>query len=797
MRSKECIPIIILSLAITCIFFYNVFVFGNVAFPGDLLITEYNPWKTYSYLGYAPGAFPSKAQYFDVVRQLYPWKTFSIDLLKKGELPLWNPYNFSGAPLIANFQSGVFYPPNFLYFFVAQQTAWSILVVSQLALVFFFTYLFARKIGIHLLGALLSAVSFAFSSFMIVWVEYNTIVHVIAWFPLILFSFESFLETPKRGYLMLFTLGIVFSLLAGHLQVFATLFFFVLIYIIWRLHSTKKISQLPTFLLLATLAIGIGGIQLFPGIELIRESARVSHQYDFLMRKILIQPWQLVMFFVPDFFGNPATRNYWLSDTYVGKMTSIGVVPLFFVLYSLFSKRKTYVKFFSATALVVLLLTTVNPLTALLYKFNIPLISASAPTLMLFLFSFSLSLLCGLGMNAWWKDKGSLKSYARIVLPLAVVFLLLWGGVVVVSNAFTVLKEEHVWIAVRNLILPTFTLFGGGILFLVSVVREKLKPILFMCLFMLHVAFLFYSFQKFNPFSPSSSVFPDAPLFAFLKREAGIDRFWGYGSAYIEANFATQYSLFSPEGYDPLYPKRYGEFIQSSRDGKVKTEFSVRTRSDAVIAPGFGELDFAKNQYRLKILDILGVKYILDRVENGSTEKTFPKGRFKLVYEKDGWKVFENVRSAPRVFLTSDYKVFTTPDEFEKIFFDKQFDPSKTVLLEEQIDQLNDSNHLTEKTHVELSSYTSNKLLFKVNTETNRLLFLSDTYYPGWNAYIDDEQTTIYRANYAFRAILVPAGQHVVKFTYEPESFKIGKYISGVSVVLAVFMLFFARKVFR
>ena len=107
--AKKILPFFIL-LAITAIFFRNYLVKGFIPFPGDLLLSEYQPFRSYSYHGYVAGAIPSKAQYFDVIRELYPWKTVVIGELKNGKFPLWNPYNFSGAPLLANYQSQVFYP---------------------------------------------------------------------------------------------------------------------------------------------------------------------------------------------------------------------------------------------------------------------------------------------------------------------------------------------------------------------------------------------------------------------------------------------------------------------------------------------------------------------------------------------------------------------------------------------------------------------------------------------------------------------------------------------------------------
>lgn len=194
----------------------------------------------------------------------------------------------------------------------------------------------------------------------------------------------------------------------------------------------------------------------------------------------------------------------------------------------------------------------------------------------------------------------------------------------------------------------------------------------------------------------------------------------------------------------------------------------------------------------MKVADLLGVKYVLDRVENASTQKEFPQERFSLIYEKDGWKIFENKKALPRVFLVSKYKVAKTSREFEKIFFAKDFNPLKTIILEEElIENFDDSNH---RSSLELVSYTPNKIKIKTNVDGSRLLFLSDTYYPGWKVYVDGKETKIYRANYAFRAVVVNAGKHDVKFIYEPTSFKLGYIVSFVSLVFAGVWLLTIKK---
>jgi hypothetical protein len=62
-------------------------------------------------------------------------------------------------------------------------------------------------------------------------------------------------------------------------------------------------------------------------------------------------------------------------------------------------------------------------------------------------------------------------------------------------------------------------------------------------------------------------------------------------------------------------------------------------------------------------------------------------------------------------------------------------------------------------------------------------LFSSETYYPGWKAFLDGKETRIFVADYAFRAVEVPAGEHEIQFSYQPVSFRIGLYAGFAALV--------------
>src|SRR5207247_1360779 len=86
--------------------------------------------------------------------------------------------------------------------------------------------------------------------------------------------------------------------------------------------------------------------------------------------------------------------------------------------------------------------------------------------------------------------------------------------------------------------------------------------------------------------------------------------------------------------------------------------------------------------------------------------------------------------------------------------------------------------------------YRSNRVVCEVDAKTSGFLVLLDTYYPGWCAYVDGRDAEILRANFAFRAVEVPAGKHQVEFVYRPQSFYAGLTVTSLALLFGVVALF-------
>ena len=87
-----------------------------------------------------------------------------------------------------------------------------------------------------------------------------------------------------------------------------------------------------------------------------------------------------------------------------------------------------------------------------------------------------------------------------------------------------------------------------------------------------------------------------------------------------------------------------------------------------------------------------------------------------------------------------------------------------------------------------------NTVQVAAQSDTGGVLFLSDTYYPGWQAEVDGVPARIYKADVAFRAVNVPPGSHVVRFVFRPRSLRLSIYGAGAGLLVAMAGLALGRK---
>ncbi|MDO8514956.1 MAG: YfhO family protein [bacterium] len=711
------LAILVFALA-NIVNFWPLYFKGLIPFPGDLLVSFFFPWSSGGFAGFNPWTTHKEYLAADAIRQMFVWKSLGFTL--------WNPYNFSGSFLFANLQSSLLFPGN-----------WNLSVVLVMSLFGFFTYLFLRSLKLSNLAAIFGGLAAANISYLTGWQEILVNCQSALFLPLIL------LLINKKNTLFA-SVFLAFSIFGGHVQTT------VYVYIIAGLFAIYR-KQLRIFVFCCLLSIGLAAIQLVPTIEAYFYSAREAPANAALIARTVFPLKGLITYFASDFFGNTASFNFQLFN-YPDARSYIGLVAGVFSLFSIYLLKNKNVRFFLFLAGFGLLFAT-WPLGLIFNFLHIPILSSVVPARMIMVSLFACAILAAYGFDYVINNKIKIKP----LLFVSLVFISLWVYVLIVKTPETLVSRN-------NLIIPTLTFF---VLVVCLLLKKKILIVLIFALAILEPG---YYFVKHQPFSKQEYIFPPHPVFNFLKTIAP-DRFFGFGTARMDTNFATYYRVFDPNGYDPLYIKRYGELIYSSKNGKYLPR--EVPRSDA----SFTDED---SFYRNRLFDLLGVKYILDKEDMPADDwkpdlGKFSESKYKVAWHINKWSAFERLSVLPRAFLADNYIVESDPQKILDKIYDPNFDLQKTLILEEKIAGFYPA---TDSGQARMTEYDTQKVVIQTQSDSPKLLFLSDNYYVGWKAFINGVETKIYRADYSFRAVPVPAGSNEVIFVYDPLSFKLGVGIS-------------------
>jgi Bacterial membrane protein YfhO len=158
--------------------------------------------------------------------------------------------------------------------------------------------------------------------------------------------------------------------------------------------------------------------------------------------------------------------------------------------------------------------------------------------------------------------------------------------------------------------------------------------------------------------------------------------------------------------------------------------------------------------------------------------------RWRLVREIEGTRVYENARAMPRAWLVPE-TVTLKPDEVlvalktSRLPDGRPFDPSRTGLVEEPLEVKGDADATAEAV---VQRVTDTVVEVLTRSSTISFLVMSDVYYPGWSVTVDDAPSRLYQADYVLRGVVVPAGEHLVRFKFTPRTFYAGL---GISVLCA------------
>jgi hypothetical protein len=799
----------------------------------------------------------------------YEWPTNKLvgDIFRSGSLPLWNPYQAAGTPLLADYSTRAFFPYQILEDLSPVWT-WDFFILGRLLVAGFFSYLFLRSIGLSFSPSFLGGIFYMFSGTFVWFINLEQMTNVAMMVPVLLYCTELMAQEGSGRRIAILGLAIALVILGGQPEVSLYILLLGFSYFIFRvihLYRGRPIVSCNIKLACALiLGLALAAPLILPFLELAAYGHH-SHQRGVGIGIQYISDWKRVFAaltpsatiipthpdIVPEvlaifegssgdtgYFRIFATKGLW---DYLGGYT--GVLPVFLALTGLLivvlrrpavgGQRSTFIHgrgvyglrgfilFFSCFGAVVLLKNFgVRPFLWLGY---LPLFDQSwgprwAGPVWVFCFAMAgalgLEALSGLaherssaGGNKTSDSQdlsrgvsiGNLGNYLRksawgipLIVFLVIMALYLYMPIpgtimlaikrelhfgpdvapyiipsIVIGHAVSVLVltmalfitvyfiksgrglyglpalailefwwaiprgYDHNWLYLKTI---PFTI-GILVVFLLSKERFRTATVL---AFVFSLSFLWLDTKAPRGYPERYNPFTIPPYVEFLKQRAGHDRVVGgygvlipnYAGAlgiqdvrYINALTVPSFKKYRLEG---LQKGLKGEEVEGSslwftgRPERIVVAYDkVRGIHYRVVRRGIDK----DIKMKLPYYSFLGVRYILMPrwAEINETDSQLPY--LPLIYDSE-IKIYENPDALPRTFVAYDFKG-TKP--LEETQFGSEY----------QVDAI--GGRVGEAV---INSYGPNKIVIDTTLEFPGILVLTDVYYPGWGAYVDETRQT-------------------------------------------------------
>ncbi|MDZ4859738.1 MAG: YfhO family protein [Candidatus Hydrogenedentes bacterium] len=749
---KELLGHAALLLLILCAVFPRTMLLGEMVHPGGLLF-DTAPWSHHAPPGLEQPPNWVTVEYLTCFHSFYTAAKLS---LQESEWPLWNPYEFSGMPLLANYQSTVFYPPRLLHMLLDVAVASTILMILKFWLCGMTAYLYGRGIGLGIWASRFLSVAWMLSSYNLIWC-YWPIPDVSAWLPLLMLGIERLVQGRTRKGFATLVVATTLLLLAGHPETAFVAGLGAGMYLVCRVVFERRRGKAlwtplvaalaawaPAILLLSALLLPFGEY-LFQSQEYGQRSRGLGESHAFNISSAIAM-------FIPRYFGAEADNNRWgdMVHTFQGMMYAGLVVWL--GIFLLFSRRS------GNNARVAALLIPAAGLFALAFNIQflqrihaLPVMSSMWQCYFTAFPMFAMPVLAAIGLDRFLSERGKAR---HLVPPLAALLL---GALIIVgyiSIDAGLLKTLQVADYVHGqIIVAALTVALGTALLCVHCLWQR-ATFIWAGLILLLVFDLVYATRDLRASIPRSALLYETPLLNYLQNLEQPARVNAVSGG-ILPGFMLPYGIEEHWGHDGIYPRRIvtfygrlGENIWTAMEPACAITHYLRKVDDP--QPGFPFQD---------------------------------SSRFRLATTLDGIEVYENLRALPRAYLVANVESISGVDALFDRMSSPAFDPAKTALVETPINF--DGSEGAVGGSARIVFRTSTRVHLDVNANKPAVLILADAYYPGWKATVNGTPTEIFPVNHTFRGIVVPSGAHRVEFTYFPTSFKIGLSVSIMAMLIA------------
>ncbi|MBF0449502.1 MAG: YfhO family protein [Candidatus Magnetomorum sp.] len=717
--------------------------------------------------------------------------------------PQWNPQDVCGAPILSEIQAGLFYPPNLMFRWLPMFKAVSFFFWFHTLLLSLFTYFLARHLNLSKPAAMLSAVTFSCCGHLVLGIYAGKLSNIatLTWLPLLLILICRIKEKQNSRCYICMGLVLAMQFYAGHFQYMYYSLILVFLFYQYKIRLLQKKFCLKPFLLAQMgffCAVIIGLFICLP--QLISVMAYLKHtcrstlsiaqagHFSFPMDNILT-------LLVPGIFGDMKTVAYWGVYNLWEMCAYCGVMP--FVLgWCVFKEKPSgWVYFFFWAGIISfgVALGENTPLFSLLYN-GLPGFSwFRGHSKAIAIFCLCLSLMAGKGLDTLRSShhQGPETKYIRTTwIMIAIACLLLIISQTRVAHSLMDAWMVHI-IAQPGQYLPIDTIMQvseNRIQAIHSSIHVLAKGLIWLIVSLWiilrcqrwsvntrTIVILVISLTELIGFArlyiqpiDASNFQRNAPVMDFFKQDTSCFRVLDLSYA----SFEPLSNLQTITGDRPYIWDRYTRFING---------FLFHQPVASMKLPPIGRMSDG--------FHMMNVKYILQQAN-----RPIPCENCVRRYADHHVDIYENLDALDRVYLAEKVIWTNTQDDTLKHLTEKDIINGQCVLIEPLKQPVHKQTRFNIKdSSVEIRYYSNDQVIVHARMSAPGWLILNDTWSEGWQAVCDEtKRLDIHIANYIFRAVFVPAGNHDIRFVYSPPGFLFSMVVAfvtlGVSMILIVFL---------
>jgi len=687
----------------------------------------------------------------DVISEFFPWRLAVWESLRRGEWPLWNPYNLCGHPLAAEAQSAPYSPFTLIACLLPAATSMSYTAAIALFVAALAAFLLARELGCSEAAALLAGIGWSLSSSVVIYSQ-TAMGFATVYLPLLLAATRRVVWQPGIAAAALLAATLALTALAGHPE---SLFLNVLAGCAYGLFELVRRRSGAVRVLVTAVAAGVAAfavcaIFLLPLLEAIPQSFEYA-QISATQHAEPISTAEVLATLVTNVFPHLHVRT-WESPRLglvAVETAAVGSILLALALYGA-GLRKPETWFFAATALVGIVVgARWPPLTNALRA--VPLMDITRLERLAFVAAACLCVLAAFGFDALLRAANVRRAAIAFVLVLVVLAAGTWW---LSRNVDLEPASYGQWR------IPAELLFLGAAA-IVLAVRPSARVLVPAMLGLVLGQRLLSEYDTFRTY-PAEAAYPPLAIMEPLKQVKEPFRVSGRGTVLPPAA-NTFYGVEDPRGYEAL---TFAAFMYTE---------PLWCRRETV---WFNRIDDLSRPF----LSFLNVRFI---VQNAASD--VPAG-WRALTTEGGLSLLENERVIERAFvprqvaltqMTAEQAVqrMESVTDFRDIAWINTDDvsgvrpngPGRITLTERRL---------------------GGEYELVADMQRGGWVVVSDIAWKGWQATIDGRTAPVHLANTAFVSVYVPEGRHRVHLLYRPWSFVIGAAISFITLAAIVVMAF-------